>query len=305
MKADVSLLDDNFVISTTESKTRAKLIALELIKRGIDIRMWMMCGVRTFSVWNRADRELLELLRRAGVDRIFVGIESGSASSLRLFNKPTTIQESLALVRDLSYFGFSIHCTMILFHPYATLHELQTNLQFIRTLLAIPSVGMYTDLCSRLAVFPGTGLYHRLKEDGLIITSRPYLEPYPYRFLDDGVAFLSHNMMKLEPAFAELDWLVTDLRTSACRQGFVYSRSPEWRDMEDVITAIHKVKTDFFATALRCAESFDQKSFEDMAERTIADLSRLHCSLIRSSFVAFNTSSPIIASGVPTYLEGM
>ncbi len=79
----VSFEDDNFLVS----KQRAAGISEQLIASELDLE-WG-CSVRAEA----AERDLLQLMRRAGCRVIYMGIESASSRLLRLMKRSVSIDE--------------------------------------------------------------------------------------------------------------------------------------------------------------------------------------------------------------------
>jgi radical SAM superfamily enzyme YgiQ (UPF0313 family)/2-polyprenyl-3-methyl-5-hydroxy-6-metoxy-1,4-benzoquinol methylase len=79
-------------------------------------------------------RETLKLLQKAGMHRIFLGLESASLTQLKRYQKNLVPEDSemvVALVREL---GLNLDMNLVIFDPQLTLDELAVNMDFIRRL---------------------------------------------------------------------------------------------------------------------------------------------------------------------------
>jgi anaerobic magnesium-protoporphyrin IX monomethyl ester cyclase len=103
-------------------------------------------------------RESVDLLRTSGVTSVFVGIESGSQSQLRLFGKGAEIQHSVRAVDLLRSAGIRLKAGFIMLHPLSTCGEIIENVEFIEKLNLYPF--LKTPL-SLMDVVPGTS-YQRI-----------------------------------------------------------------------------------------------------------------------------------------------
>lgn len=103
-------------------------------------------------------RESVDLLQAAGVTSVFVGIESGSQSQLRLFGKGAEIQHSVRAVGLLRSAGIRLKAGFIMLHPLSTCAEIIENIEFIEELDLYPY--LKTPL-SLMDVVPGTS-YQRI-----------------------------------------------------------------------------------------------------------------------------------------------
>ena len=126
----VHFYDDEFIGPGSVGRNRAREIAEEIMRRRIKTK---------FYIFTRADNlvydggELLRLLKDAGLVRVFVGIESGIETELRLFRKGTTTEQNVSALRLLREVGVSMPASgFIMFHPYSSFETLRHNALFLR-----------------------------------------------------------------------------------------------------------------------------------------------------------------------------
>lgn len=78
---------------------------------------WLKCNGDAFILANYQD-ETLELMNKAGVSNILIGMESGYVPALECIDKRASIKENLEAVRKLHKFGISIGFSFIFGFPY-------------------------------------------------------------------------------------------------------------------------------------------------------------------------------------------
>jgi radical SAM superfamily enzyme YgiQ (UPF0313 family) len=113
----------------------------------------------------RMDAEFLELLVRAGVRRLTIGVESGSPRILQMISKDETVETALEANRKLAGFPIVPLYFFMMGFPTETPEELGQSISLALQLLrenpnADVSFNIYTP-------YPGTPLYHEAVERGL------------------------------------------------------------------------------------------------------------------------------------------
>lgn len=152
-------VDDNFIGPGNQGKRRAAEIAQEIMKRGLDINFAMFCRA------DDVEEKLFILLKRAGLVRVFVGIESGVQSMLDRFRKGITVEENARAINILRKNGIVWDAGFMLYDPDTTFEEFKENVQFIRkiNLYRYPSA---VTLLNGLRIFPGTPIEATLRDAG-------------------------------------------------------------------------------------------------------------------------------------------
>lgn len=173
---------------------RSVELAEAVLASGVGLRSWVSAKVQDVASRHdtTAQRQLRErclmLFRRAGVETVFLGIESGVASQLRRYGKPLTPGESaraVALLRDL---GFEVVCGFIMFDPFVTLAEIAENLEFLER----AGLEQKTYIFNSVNICEHNGhLRRRVEEAGLTDGLAPDGVYQRWRFADPDVAELA------------------------------------------------------------------------------------------------------------------
>ncbi|HET8539608.1 MAG TPA: cobalamin-dependent protein [Anaeromyxobacter sp.] len=168
--------DDNFLVpSAAHNRERIARIDAALAARGVkDVGLVLKCSPRD------AARPALEALRRLGLLRLFMGVESGSACGLESIGRRRQgvgdSERALALCESL---GISTQYTLIVFHPEATIESILADLAFAARHPAHPM-----NYC-RAEIYAGTPLEARMRAAGRL--EGTWLAP-TYRYTDPRVA---------------------------------------------------------------------------------------------------------------------
>lgn len=154
----LAFVDDNFMGPGQVGSERANELADRILSSGVDLSFRIMCRVTD------VDLNTLQNLKRAGLRRVHLGVESFSKSQLARFGKgvlPHRIVQAIGLVRSLG-----IECTygLILWDPESTLDELRSSLRGLRGSGVESLDSLLEALTCRLILFPGAPLANRYAE---------------------------------------------------------------------------------------------------------------------------------------------
>ena len=140
----------------TLNRKRVLQICDGIIKRKINF-LWS-CDTRV----DRLDEEVLLAMRKAGCQRISVGLESASHKILKSINKGTTPELVLSATRMAKKFGLQIRYYVMAGNRGESAETLKTSIDFI--VEAKPNEFMF----SYLSLYPGTEEFHIAESSGLV-----------------------------------------------------------------------------------------------------------------------------------------
>jgi anaerobic magnesium-protoporphyrin IX monomethyl ester cyclase len=189
-------VDDNFMGPSANGRRRARAVAEEIERRGLDIAFHASCRV------NDVDEETIRALQRAGLVSLSLGVESGVPRVLRTFNKHITPQQSLDAVSMLERLGIPTLVYIIYFDPYMTLDEALANLQFLVELRGHDNVRFEEIIFRGYIPVSGTPLFDQVRADGLLRGN--YLDGHSFSFVDGRVAMLADFMERVDMRFERL-----------------------------------------------------------------------------------------------------
>ncbi|HQP29987.1 MAG TPA: B12-binding domain-containing radical SAM protein, partial [Deltaproteobacteria bacterium] len=152
----VFVVDDNFI--GNKAKVKELLKALEL---------WMDTHGRPFHFFTEAsinlaeDRELIELMTRAGFNKVFIGIETPNEASLKEAGKTNNLRGNLLqAVQTIHAGGLEVMGGFILGFDHDTPDIFERQIAFIQ------QSGIIMAMVGLLDALPGTRLYQRLQKEG-------------------------------------------------------------------------------------------------------------------------------------------
>ncbi len=171
---EVAFQDDVFTLK----KDRVIEICNEIINKKLDI---------TWSCWARVtmvDKELLELMKKAGCIAISYGIEAADDETLKKIKKNITIQQIQDAVKATNEAGIYCIGHFILGYPFDTREIMKIRLDFAKSL---PLDGA---TFSTLIPFPGSEVYE---------TAKTQFGEYDQTFIYNETKYGSHNKPVYSP----------------------------------------------------------------------------------------------------------
>ncbi|MFX0154898.1 MAG: B12-binding domain-containing radical SAM protein [Candidatus Hodarchaeota archaeon] len=154
--------EDNFTIKIK----RTKEILETIIRSGIPNKIYFSCQSRVDTLYRYP--WLIDLMHKAGMRQIFLGIESVHQQSLDAMNKQNTTPAMVRkVVSSLQDRGISIFGGVIIGFPGETKTMVRENIQFAR------SLNLTCIQFTPITAFPGTDFYNEMTEKKMV-TSHNY-----------------------------------------------------------------------------------------------------------------------------------
>lgn len=151
----IDILDDNFTLD----KDRCAKICDLIIKKSFKIAINLQSGVRADNI----DRELILLLKRAGVFKIAFGVESGDENTLKRIKKDINLEKILQVNQWARQAGMITVGFFMVGLPYETKESAQKTIDFVKKMN--PHIANFM-----IAIpFYGTALYNLIEKDGKFI----------------------------------------------------------------------------------------------------------------------------------------
>ena len=168
--------DDNFLTRSLHNRERARKLADEIIQRNLSVKFEMMCRVDSI------DRQALLNLKKAGLQRVFLGIESFDQNHLDRFRKGSTVRQNLKALIRLKQLKIDCIVSVILADAFTSLRTLiiQYYMLFIIQRKYFNSKNCKISINEKLELYRGSDLYHQYKQAGLL-TRDHWLDGYDFR----------------------------------------------------------------------------------------------------------------------------
>lgn len=155
------------------SLKRLKALCNGIIDRGLNI---YFTGNFRPDFSKKADFEVMNLLKRAGLYKAFVGVESGSNEELILYNKRCTVEDAKATVELFEKHDIYTETNLIMFNPFSTPNSLRNNVDMLEML----GKANFSAILWEYNPIGGGNLCNKTKNAGLLNESRT-----TYRICDD------------------------------------------------------------------------------------------------------------------------
>jgi radical SAM superfamily enzyme YgiQ (UPF0313 family) len=176
----------------TCQKKRVLEICKGILERGLKLN-WA-CETRV----DRVDYEMMMTMRRAGMRRMYFGIESGSPASLKTLNKRFTVDQIIETLRTARRADIWTKVFLIVGTPNETEEDFALTAQMLKE--AHPDM-VRTSLFNPLIASPSFDLYRDRIDMDLIFTEYVDSEGTPYRHEHFSVEELNRHKHRLRADF--------------------------------------------------------------------------------------------------------
>lgn len=223
--------DDDIFGPGTAGRKRIVGICEELLRRNLNFHLMAYCRI------NDVEEDMMQLMRRAGFERLLVGVESILPPILSQYRKgifPEQIYLSFALLKRL---GFTVIPGFMMFNPYTTIEGLPVELAFLREAEAYG-----VSISKTLKVHDGTDIKSILQAQGRL-RPVPFTHGYHEYEVDSQVARV-YAALKLiwikliDPLQDKLQHVITRLKKSHSfntRQDYDQYLRMVWEVQADVL----------------------------------------------------------------------
>ena len=142
--------------------SRCKNIADEIIRRKLIISYKVFMRAESISL---ISDDLFNLLVESGLSSIFIGVESGNNSDLKLYSKYADVNTNLNAIKICASKGLGITFGFINFNPYSNVDTLLENIRFLHETGAAAYLNL---ISSYLVPYKGTRITEMLVRDSLL-----------------------------------------------------------------------------------------------------------------------------------------
>jgi hypothetical protein len=259
---------------------RMRAFCRAIASEGIAASFKIHLRVETLAKLDDAD---LDLLKRAGVDVIIMGVESGLASELLFYRKRGTVEAMLHAVdrldRDGRFFPLLGH---MMFSPVLHLEDLPVKTAFLRR---IRRGWDYLDLSNNLLVHYGTAYHDALRREGLEAASGEVLPVVPYRYRDPRVATVATDISGLRGRIAAvmpLQHLLYDACNLLSRAGNPANRhlqaaAPEIEAYRQLVALVqHRLEDAYLGYMEQVIESVSRDAARPSDAGLAGEVAKLH-----------------------------
>ena len=158
-----------------------------------NIKEQKISGIK-FSIFANPESisfDIIHLLQEVGLERVYVGLETGSERRLKLIGKRSTLADNERAVKVSQEVGIKIIPGYMFFYPDSTIDEIEESYQWFRKM----SLRKPTAWFNKMDLFFGTPNYLRMKNDGKDVSDN-IAHGLTYKFEDKNVENLFDVMQK-------------------------------------------------------------------------------------------------------------
>lgn len=251
----VYFYDANFLTGSKASKKWAHDLAAQIIER--DIVMPFEIYLRGDSISSK-DQDLIDHLKQAGLESVFIGIESFDQDALDFFGKNISAESTencLSMLIGNDILGPTQG--VIMFNPYSSYDGLRKTAE----LLVKYNLASFWNLSQKLQIFPGVKLIEKLKKEDLIIGYNETHKVYSYRFRNREIQSAADFLMEMnnEPAVIKDNALPRQVKSE------IQKLSLELKSC-DSINELLKAKKKIIDMELKSINAINMKFFMDILE---------------------------------------
>ena len=200
--------DDNFIMPTTQAWERCHEFAEELRRRTLSVHFQIMFHASAITESEETERAAaFDALESVGLERVFLGIESGHDPTLSYFRKESSVAMNESAIKWLSGRELLVICGSVVFHPRTTLEQLYTEHKFFRRWIADNKVAALSPLGSYAHIIPGSELEAEILERGLATKDEAEFRPY-----DEVAAEALKAMLAFRRYVFTHDWFVFTIK---------------------------------------------------------------------------------------------
>jgi len=196
--------DPDFLGMTKYAWVRARAIAEGLKLRDFTGRVRFTAQARAVS---RLPLDFWKLWRSVGLERVFVGLENGLDTVLKTYRKSSRAEDNRSAVTKLKNAGIALQAGFIMITPTTTPEEMRQNIDFLRQ---VDQSHYSKHYCNLLKIYPGSSLFPKYDELGLIEYKRSYL-PISIKYSHAHVGEVAQALNGLAPVGYPIDRFFWDL----------------------------------------------------------------------------------------------
>jgi radical SAM superfamily enzyme YgiQ (UPF0313 family) len=170
--------DDDFPVAKKTGSEWTKRFCEELREKGLHDKIMWKISCRCDEI----KPSIFHVMKDSGLSLVYLGIESGTDSGLRLMNKRLTAETNVRAVNMLKELGINYEYGFMLFDPTTTYESVQENLDFIKKICGDGSAPL--TFC-KMIPYAGTPIERELKKEGRLKVMRPGYADYD--FIDSSI----------------------------------------------------------------------------------------------------------------------
>ncbi|MBF0117986.1 MAG: radical SAM protein [Desulfobacterales bacterium] len=194
-----NITDSSFEDAESKGNMRLMTIVNDLIDRNIGISLKI--HLRSETVKSLTDDEILKL-KKAGIDIIVIGVESGVDTDLKEFKKISSADTAKDTINRLDKTGlFFTILGYLMFTPFTTLELLRQKINYLNDLNRCWD---YMNMTNWLLVYYGSRMHDNLLKKKLVKCDEDPIAYVSYNFSDENVRKIAQTMNMIKKRVPEV-----------------------------------------------------------------------------------------------------
>lgn len=252
-----------------------------LIKRGLKFHLMGFCRGNDIT----SDPSVIRLMKKAGFERLLIGVESSNNQILRKFRKGETIEDLDKSLDIIESCGMSTVVGFMIFNPYTTIDSLKQDLSFLK------KRGLTPTLSKALRIFDNTLIQNEMEKEGRLIKKNPF-EGYHDYLMPSEVASIYGSMKVL---FSDC---LDKIRSSSQDKIWNIKTTISFRDRQDfnnLSEAFFDVESFLLENLIRITENklITQKEVKNIIHTTYQKLKNIGYFLQIDTLSVINSESEV------------
>lgn len=215
--------DDNFLMPSAAAWSRCHELAEEILRRRLRVHFQIMFHASVITESDEAQLSAaFEALESVGLERVFLGIESGHGPTLEYYRKESTTEMNECAIGWLVARDLVVVCGSVVFHPRTTLEQLTVEHKFFGRWIVHPRVAALAPLGSYAHLIPGTALEQEIIDRGLGTRDEAEFRP-----ADEAAARALRAMLRFRRHLFAHDWFLFTIKRDLVHWERALHGSPE------------------------------------------------------------------------------
>ncbi|RJX20077.1 MAG: radical SAM protein [Desulforudis sp.] len=165
--------------------------------------------------YNHTKLKALKILKLAGLDQVYIGIESGNNCQLKRYNKGITVKQNMNAILAIRQIGIQVAAGWIMFDPLMKkVKEIEENLNFLKLAQLIPT-NVYDDFVpnpiSCLKVIKGSQYQLQLEKYNVKTVNKDDSIEIKYEYINKDIGFIVEKLTSAQKSIWPVYYLLKNI----------------------------------------------------------------------------------------------
>lgn len=242
--------DVNFIGYGAEALERLEVFSKKIIKNKIQVNFHAEIRVDSLNT------DVLNLLKKAGLKDVLLGLETGSQRLLNSWKKGVTVEQNKKGIKKIKEKGFLLEPAMIMVSPLTNKKDLIKTIDFIiETKIYEDNIPM--NIFNKMCLFRGSEAEKILREKNILLPPNMNIITKPIKELKDVLVYCKELISKeykiidedveriwetVIPYINKLTWLIQEYFPDLLSVDFRSIRGGQQKDKKELLKSISSIK---------------------------------------------------------------